>query len=133
MSLQTRVLATAEAGPLRAALSVASWPSPVLLSLEDVRIHDILVLDLAGAQALLRGLDAFADGADAPSAPLPIAKSAVLRGPWPSILQIRQPGANLNLDRTLARLAAGLLRRLLAETRQVPVGDLLARQQARQA
>jgi hypothetical protein len=133
MSFQTRVLATAEAGPLRAALSVASWPAPVLLSLEDTRIHDILVLDLAGAQALLSGLDAFADGADVPGAPLPVARSAVLRRPWPSILQIRQPGATLNLDRTLARLAAGLLRRLFAEARQVPVGDLLARQQARQA
>jgi hypothetical protein len=133
MSLQTRVLATAEAGPLRAALSVASWPAPVLLSLEDTRILDIVVLDVASAQALLCYLDAFASGAVAPAVPFSVFRSAVLRGPWPSILQIQQPGATLNLDRTLARLAAGMLRRLLAEARQVSIGDLLARQQARQA
>jgi hypothetical protein len=129
---QTRVLTTAEAGPLRAALSVSSWHAPVVLSIEDTRVLDIVVLDVGATKALVRVLEAFANGADAPAAPLSITRKTVLRGPWPSILQIQQPGANLNLDRTLARLAAGLLRRLLAEARQVPVGDLLARQQARQ-
>ncbi len=126
MTVQTRVLVSADAGPLRAALSLASWPAPVLVSLEDTRVGDILVLCASAATVLLRHLEAFADGADAPAVPVAISGWAVLRGYYPAILHLAQKGGALNLDRGAARLAAGLLRRLLAEARTRPLGEMIA-------
>jgi len=126
MTVQTRVLAQAEAGPLRAALSVASWPAPVLVSIEDTRLGEILVVGLSVVPLLASHLDAFADGAKAPAAPLPLDHWLVLKSRHPAILYVAQAGCALNLDRGLARLAAGLLRRLLAEAKTRPLGDLVA-------
>lgn len=131
MTVQTRVLASADAGPLRAALSLASWPAPVLVSLEDTRIGEILVLGASTAAVLLRHLDAFAGGADSPAAPVAIPGWAVLKGHHPAILHLTQDGCALNLDRGAARLAAGLLRRLLAEARTRPLGEMIADRDAR--
>lgn len=131
MTVQTRVLAHAEAGPLRAALSLASWPAPALLSVEDVRIGEILVVGLSVAPFLVSHLEAFADGLDAPAVPIPLGAWLVLKGHYPTILHVAQRGCALNLDRGLARLAAGLLRRLLAEAKTRPLGDLVAAQALR--
>jgi len=126
MTVQTRVLSQAEAGPLRAALSVASWPAPALVSLEDTRLGEILVVGLSAAPFLAARLETFADGADAPAAPIPLGDWLVLKGRYPTILHVSQRGCALNFDRGLARLAVGLLRRLLAEAKTRPLGDLVA-------
>ena len=125
MIVQTRVLSQAEAGPLRAALSVASWPAPVLVSIEDTRLGEILVIGLSVVPLLASHFEAFADGANAPSIPISLDRWLVLKSYHPAILYVAQAGCALNLDRGIARLAAGLLRRLLAEAKTRPLGELV--------